>query len=97
MEELIGMSFKRNVYGPSLWTDVVKRVWIRWYVEGTLMNYHGDQKAEIMIEGSVHSFPLSEVVFQRQLDFNQKLSLGKELQQDKMRKEWINKLKFKKE
>lgn len=96
MEELIGKRFKRNVYGPSLWTDTVKKIWIRWSVEGTLMNYKGDQKAEVMIEGSLHSFPLSEIVFERPLDFAQKLSLGKQLREDKMRQEWINRLKFKK-
>jgi hypothetical protein len=28
MEELIGKSFKRNVYGPSIWTDTITKVWV---------------------------------------------------------------------
>lgn len=65
IDSLIGMEFKRNVYGPSLWTDVVKNIWIRWKIldrEGKI------QIPEIMVEGSKHQFPLSEIIFIRELD-----------------------------
>lgn len=94
MENLIGMQFRRNVYGLSLWTDVVEKVWVKWVASHP---YDGTQKVEIMISGKSHicAFSLSEVVFIRPLDFGQKLEENKRQLHEIIQEEWVNKQKFK--
>lgn len=99
MEELIGMQFKRNVYGPSIWTDTVKDINIRWKFNHP---FDGTQHAEIIIVGENTSkigvsFPLSEVIFLRPLDFAQRWQQKKKEDLDKMHEEWLNKQTYKKE
>lgn len=60
MEALIGKQFKRNVYGLSNWTDIVKQIFIvRSYTKENIW------KPEIKIKGEkgIRSYDISEIVF----------------------------------
>jgi hypothetical protein len=91
MKELIGLPFKRNVYGPSIWTDIVKDVKIHWKIQGSLLEFNGTKIPVIMIEGSNHWFPLSELIFIKDLDVYDKWMLRTEQLRIKRQKEWLNK------
>lgn len=57
ISSLIGKKFKRDVYGPSLWTDTISSVWFRSsWIES------GHYKIEVMVTGSKGiSYTLSEI------------------------------------
>jgi len=58
MDELIGCKFKRNVYGVSKWTDVIKYVSI---VRECSFKVPG-WKPVIMVRGNLHSYPIDEIL-----------------------------------
>ena len=59
MNDLIGKQFKRNVYGLSTWTDTVQAVW---FVR-ELQNEEKQFTPKFYIKGTIHNYPVSEVVF----------------------------------
>lgn len=60
MDELIGKSFKRNVYGLSEWTDTVVDVYIA-------ININHDAFSSwtpiFLVQGTMHVFNINEIVF----------------------------------
>lgn len=81
LDSLIGLEFKRNVYGLSLWTDKVTESWVRWRI---LDEDNKHQIPEIMIKGTtVHSFPVSDVIFIRELSKGQQLS--KQIEENRLK------------
>lgn len=61
MQDVIGKKFKRNVYGFSIWTDIVVSVFVVWEYH---YREHQYCKAEIWIKGlRGQSYPISEIVF----------------------------------
>lgn len=97
MTELIGKSFKRNVYGPSLWTDIITEVKVMWNIPGSLTEYKGYQIPRLSIKGTEHWFSLDEIIIIRPLDFGQKLQRNKQELHNIIQEEWINKRKFNQE
>ena|SRR5690349_10092811 len=97
MNELIGLPFKRNVHGLSLWTDIIAEVRIIWKVPGSLMRYAGHQIPTIQVKGDKHWFELNEIVVVRPLDFGQKLRRNKEELHTIIQEEWTNRQKYKQE
>lgn len=67
MNELIGLKFKRNVYGLSLWTKTIKNVFVVWHLEH-IQNIGGvhTMKPEIIVESEEPSsypfYSLKEIV-----------------------------------
>src|SRR5688500_593067 len=84
MEALIGKQFKRALYGPSLWTDTVQAVYVRWQIVGSWADFKGFQVPEIMVKGSLHVYPLSELVFIRPLDLGQRVQGAKQLRHEEI-------------
>lgn len=64
MNNLIGLHFKRNVYGLSTWTKTVDSVWFIWgmkFVDGGVIRI---PKIQIKSkEGPIHDYSLDEIVF----------------------------------
>jgi len=59
MKDLIGKQFKRNVYALSSWTDTVKSVHFVRELKAA-GNYF---TPKFYVKGSIHNYPISEIVF----------------------------------
>jgi hypothetical protein len=60
MDELIGLKFKRNVYGPSIWVDTIIKSWITYKFSVDDPQY---LRPVIMITGSKGNvYRLSEII-----------------------------------
>lgn len=59
MTDLVGKRFKRNKYGLSNWTDVVKKVWfvMACNVDGKTF------KPLFMVRGRLHNYEVKDCVF----------------------------------
>lgn len=56
-DELIGRTFRRNVYGLSVWEDTIQDVWFSWRLNNGRM-----RNVDVMVKGTVHSFPLKDIL-----------------------------------
>jgi hypothetical protein len=93
LDSLIGLKFKRNVHGLSIWEDTIQRVWIAYNMHVNLDTwtpaYH---KPTAMVQGSLHSYPLSEIVITgRELNLVETIKL----KTMRGRMEMVNKIKDK--
>lgn len=100
IDELIGLPFKRNVYGPSLWTDTVQEIEVHWKIvfSSDLTSRHSIP--EIYIRGTKNiSYSLSEIIFNfKELTKEQqeRIKAFIEIRREKEVK-WQNMMKSKKE
>jgi len=63
MISLIGLKFKRNVYGLSSWTDIINDVDISWEIHFDIDNCIKYQRLnKIYVKGTIHWFPIEEIV-----------------------------------
>lgn len=73
--KLVGSKFRRNKYGPSFWTDTIKKVFLNY----TLVD-ENTKRVELVVLGhlSDNEFPISEIeLLDEPLNLFEKLRLDK--------------------
>lgn len=56
VDKLIGLKFRRNKYGLSLWEDTIQSVDLNWYFTT------GWTRPIVVVKGTLHSYDIDEIV-----------------------------------